>query len=286
MSPVDSNAAAPSTTDLDLGVIKRQIVGVLRLELGKNFLGKRAWGMYFLAFSPLPIALLWAVTAGGDDGIGNPISAAPLFANAFMGFVGFSLYMSALLLFMSLFRSEIMEKSLHYYLLTPVRREVLVIGKYLSALVAIILTFSLATVILYLLTNIPWGFGEFSQYFFRGPGLGNLMGYLGMVAFACAGYGAIFLLAGMLFKNPVIPAAVFWGWEVISRFLPTMFKKLTVVHYLRSLEPFPIEEGPFAVVADPTPTWIAIPGIFLFTAGVLFIACWKARRMEVSYGDD
>lgn len=287
MSTVQGTAGmAPAAGALDLGVIGRQIVGILRLELGKNLFGRRALAMYFLAFSPIPLALLWAAWPGAREGLVGPPNSAPIFANAFSLYLRFSLYMSALLLFMSLFRSEIMEKSLHYYLLTPIRREVLVVGKYVTALISIVLTFGVSTTVLYLLSISPWGLGEMSTYLLRGPGLGNLISYLGIVVLACAGYGAVFLLTGLFFRNPIVPAAVFWVLELGNPILPTMLKKISVVHYLRSLEPIPIEAGPFAIVADPTPVWIAIPGIVLFTAAVLVVACWRARRMEITYGDE
>jgi ABC-type transport system involved in cytochrome c biogenesis permease component len=286
MSTAATSAVTPPAHGFDSALVARQLTGILRLELGKNLLGRRALAMYFLAFFPLPLALFWALWPGAGEGLAGPSAAAALFASVFPGYIAIPLYLSALLLFMSLFRSEIMEKSLHYYLLTPVRREVLVAGKYVSALIAMTITFVIGTSSLYLLTMSPWGFGEMSQYLFRGPGLSNLFAYLSIVVLGCAGYGAVFLLTGLLFKNPIVPAAVFWGWEFINFLLPSVLKKISVVHYLRSLFPIPVSEGPFAIIADPTPIWVAVPGILIFTALVLVLAGWKARRMEISYGDD
>jgi len=41
-------------------------------------------------------------------------------------------------IFSNLFRGEMLEKTLHYYFLTPMRREMLVAGKYLAGLVVAI----------------------------------------------------------------------------------------------------------------------------------------------------
>ena len=38
-------------------------------------------------------------------------------------------------IFSNLFRGEMLEKTLHYYFLTPMRREMLVAGKYLAGLI-------------------------------------------------------------------------------------------------------------------------------------------------------
>jgi hypothetical protein len=48
----------------------------------------------------------------------------------------------------------------------------------------------------------------------------------------------------------------------------------------------PISEGPFAVVAEPTPAWIAIPSMLGVTALVLILAGYRIRHMEIHYGSD
>ncbi len=70
--------------------------------------------------------------------------------------------------------------------------------------------------------------------------------YLGITALACIGYGAVFLIIGLFFRNPIIPAILIYGWEWINFLLPPLLKKLSVIHYLHSLTPVPIPEGPFA----------------------------------------
>ena len=55
---------------------------------------------------------------------------------------------------------------------------------------------------------------------------------------------------------------------------------------MNSLVPMPLSEGPFAVVAEPTPAWIAIPGLLIVTLLVLFAASRRIRRMEIRYGSD
>ena len=110
------------------------------------------------------------------------------------------------------------------------------------------------------------------------------MAYLGITLLACIGYGAIFQLAGQVFKNPVVVAVVIWGWEFANPFLPVFLKKLSVIFYLRSLLPIPMPDGAFVVQADPISAWISVPGLLLFTAFVLVVAGWRARTMEIVYG--
>src|SRR5204862_3794387 len=128
--------------------------------------------------------------------------------------------------------------------------------------------------------------GESARFFFDGAGLSQLLTYAGITILACIGYGAFFLVVGLFFRNPIITALVLYGWEWINFLLPPLLKKISVIHYLNSLVPVPVSEGPFAVVAEPTPAWISIPGLLIVTALVLFLAATRIRRMEVRYGSE
>jgi uncharacterized membrane protein len=110
--------------------------------------------------------------------------------------------------------------------------------------------------------------------------------YSGITILACIGYGALFLVVGLFFRNPIIPALVLYGWEWLNFLLPPLLKKISVIHYLQSLTPVPVSEGPFAVIAEPTPAWIAVPSLIVVTALVLILASRRIRRMEVRYGTD
>ncbi len=272
--------------ELDWGLIQRQIRGILRLELRRNLLGRRALALYLLAFVPVLLFLLWAISPAPRNFMQGPIEAVPMFAWVFDGMVRTSIFLSSLILFMSLFRSEILQRSLHYYLLTPVRREVLVVGKYLSALVAVCVVFAVSTFGLFLTTFIGWGFGPLSRFLFQGPGLGNLFTYIGIAVLGCVGYGGLFLLAGLFFRNPIVAGVVVWGWEFANFFLPPLLKKFSVIFYLQSLYPVPLPADVFAILSEPVPAWLSVPGLLLFTLFVLALAGWRARRMELGYGGD
>ncbi len=72
-----------------------------------------------------------------------------------------------------------------------------------------------------------------------------------IVVLACFSYGALFLLAGLFFKNPMVPAVVFLGWELLTPFLPQLLKSLSLVHYLVSFTPVPVTVAAFAILAQP-----------------------------------
>jgi ABC-type transport system involved in multi-copper enzyme maturation permease subunit len=188
-------------------------------------------------------------------------------------------------MFMNLFRGEVVDRSLHYYFLCPVRREVLVVGKYLSGLVATIILFLLTTIGSVFFIYLA-GYPTSTQFLMNGPGLSQVFMYLGITVLACIGYGAVFIMIGLFFRNPIVPALLVYGWEFINFLLPPVLKKISVIHYLQSLVPVPMSEGPFAVVAEPTPAWIAIPGLIIFTLVVLALASLRIRRMEIRYGGE
>ena len=80
---------------------------------------------------------------------------------------------------------------------------------------------------------------------------------------------------------------MFLIWEGVNGVLPLWLKRLSVTHHLKPL--LPAELPPqgflalFTVVAEPTPAWMAVTGLVAFTALVLVFACWRIRRLEVSY---
>jgi hypothetical protein len=85
-------------------------------------------------------------------------------------------------------------------------------------------------------------------------------------------------------------AAVVFIWENLNPFLPSLLKEFSVIFYLKSLCPvgdIPAD-GPLAFLAtmtEPTPAWLAIPGLLIVSALVLAYAAAKSRKLEVSYSE-
>lgn len=281
-----SAEAVVGTGAQDWAKVLRQLIGTIRLEIRRTVFAKRTIGVYFLAFAPVALVALWAISPFPTRELDGVAEAATMFAVMFEAYLRVSIFFSCLFLFVNLYRGEILERSLHYYFLAPVRREVVAAGKYLAALMVACGFFLISTTMLFILTTIPWGASAFSTYVFGGPGLGNLLSYLSVVILACSGYGAIFLVVGLLFRNPVIPAVVIWLWEAANLLLPPLLKKFSVVYYLQALYPVPLTRSLFEVVAEPPPAWVAVGGAVLLTLLVLAVAGWRVRRMEVSYGGE
>jgi ABC-type transport system involved in multi-copper enzyme maturation permease subunit len=217
---------------------------------------------------------------------------AVVFAGVFQFFyLRLAIFFGCLGIFMNLFRGEILDKSLHFYFLAPVRRDVLMVGKFLAGLLATCVIFMTSE-----LVQLAVFAGQFSPnvrdlYLYQNHGLAHAAAYLGVTALACLGYGAFFLAAGMLFKNPILPAAAILVWETANPFLPALLKKFSVIYYLKSLCPVDIPSPPgmpavlSLLVSNPDPVSmpVAIMGIVVVSLLVLYVSGFQVRRMEINY---
>src|SRR5262245_2024652 len=285
---VEAQAVEPVAAGHDWSLWMRQIRAVLRIEVKKNFWGRRAMLIYLLAAIPVFLTFLLAVidSQGGSDIRTNWTSAQTAFAMVIYRsmILRTIVYFGSAWIFMNLFRGEVVDKSLHYYFLCALRREVLVAGKYISGLVASIVLFTTTTIGSLFFLYYARGYPANVSYLFDGPGLKQSLAYVGITILACVGYGAVFMVVGLFFRNPIIPALLAYGWEWVNFLLPPLLKKISIIHYLHSLSPIPVSEGPLATVVDPTPAWISVPSMLIFTAVVLILASVRIRRMEIRYG--
>jgi hypothetical protein len=284
---LDSIPVKPSKETLPWSLWLRQIGAILRLEVEKNFLGRRSILIYLITFLPLfPLLILAVVTPPASEWKDFQ-KYAIIYSILYNGLILRTVvFFGCAWIFMNLFRGELVDRSLHYYFLSAVRRDVLVVAKYLSGLITSIVLFCGLTIAAMLLLYVPHFWSESMRFFLEGQGMTQILTYAGITALACLGYGAFFLVVGLFIRNPIIPALLLYGWEWLNFLLPPLLKKISVIHYLNSLVPVPVSEGPFAVVADPTPAWIAIPSLLIVTAVVLLLSGYRIRHMEIRYGND
>ena len=270
-----------------------QIAAVLRLEMRKTFFSRRGLWVYLLALAPLLIFAGHSATMlirhrpcdFGED--------TNIFATTFQLLdLRIVLFFGCLGIFMNLFRGEVVDRSLHYYFLAPVRREVLVVGKYLAGMIAAIVIFTTSTILQWAALYAHFPVTMIEAYLRGGNGWTHLAAYAATTALGCIGYGSVFLLMGALFRNPIFPAAAILLWESINAFVPPLLQKASVIYYLKSLCPIeatPAVGPPFSLLivnADPIAPELAISGILLFTLLVVVITALQVRRMEINYGTD
>jgi ABC-type transport system involved in cytochrome c biogenesis permease component len=274
----------------------RQILAIMRIDLRKTFFAKRGIWIYLLAFAPeIPMIGHWLIpTNGPHDTLGQDVQ---IFSGIFQFFyLRIAIFFGCVGIFSNLFRGEMMDKSLHYYMLAPVRREVLVVGKFLSGLTAAIVIFGGSTLLQF--PAMFWHHGRelMNAYMFAGPGLSHLASYFVASVLACVGYGSLFLAAGVLFRNPLIPAAGLLIWEGINGFLPALLKKISVIYWLQSICPIPMPapngNGRGSIMQllvidiDPAPAHMAVINLLLISGFVIVWAALRARKLEIAYGTD
>jgi ABC-type transport system involved in multi-copper enzyme maturation permease subunit len=286
-----------SLRQLPWALWRAQILAILRLEVRKTFFTRRGLWIYFLAFGPVVLYAAHSFVQLKHGGRGDLGDDTHVFATVFQFFfLRLAIFFGCVGIFANLFRGEVVEKSLHYYFLTPLRREVLVVGKFLSGLLAAAVIFGSSTLLQFVALYCYFSSNTLQEFLYHGHGLAHLAAYLGVTLLACLGYGSVFLAAGLLFRNPLIPTLVVLVWEAVNGFLPALLQKISVIFYLKSLCPVGISESVAAergsllalIAVNPTPASpaAAILGLLILCVAVLALSSLQVRRMQIDYGTD
>jgi len=192
--------------------------------------------------------------------------------------------------FMNLIRGEVLDKSLHFYLLSPIPREWMLLGKYLAGLFATALIFTASTVLQ--IGVMLWQFDHATiAGYLQNSGWAQIAAYAGVTVLACVGYGSIFTAAGLFFDNPIIPAASVLIWESVNLFVPASLKKFSLIFYLQSLCPvsapadstMPAPLAALVSVGEPATILTALSVVAVMTTLILILASRRSRALEVNY---
>jgi ABC-type transport system involved in multi-copper enzyme maturation permease subunit len=263
-----------------------QFGAILRIEIRKTLWMRRNIWIYLLSFAPTVMFGVHALTSpmGRGTSIGEDTQ---VFAYVFQIFyLRVGIFFGCMGLFTWLFRGEVVEKSLHYYFLAPVRRQLLIVGKFLAGLITAAIVFCTSVLLGFVFTYSHFGPAG-RAFVFSGPGLGHLFSYLAVTFLACLGFGSIFLALSLVIKNPILPGIAVLLWETFHAVAPALLQKLSVSFYLKQLCPVTIPaEGLmtlFTVLAEPVSAWVAVPGLILLSVAILLFACARIQRTEINY---
>jgi len=286
-----------STHPLPWALWRAQIAAILRLEMKKTFFNRRGAWIYLLAFAPVVLYAFHSLVMIRHGRHGDIGEDTHIFAAVFQFFfLRLAIFFGCVGIFVNLFRGEVVDKSLHYYFLAPIRREILMLGKFLSGQLAAVVIFGFSTLLQFIALYWYFSADTRQEYLIHGHGLEHLAAYLGITLLACAGYGSVFLGAGLLFRNPLIPTVTVLVWEAVNGFLPEILQKASVIFYLKSLCPVAIpgavaldRGNPLAIFAvNPTPAspGTAIFGLMLLLLVILALCTLQVRRMQVDYATE
>lgn len=261
----------------------QQARAVASMEI-RRVLGTRR-ALPAVALAVLPAAAMAASGIFADDEPTLATAKASFAATFGRLLLGACLFFGCALVFTQLFRGEILRQSLHFYFLSPLRRELLAIAKYGAGVLATWALFGTATVLSFLLIYLPLGTAWLLDDFAAGDAFGQLLGYLGTTMLGCVAYGALFLLFGVLFRNPILPAAVLLGWEALHFLLPAALQTASVRFHLKGLAPVPTPESTpvFGVLATPPAGWVSVLILAAIATLALAAAATRLRRVEIAY---
>lgn len=201
---------------------------LLRSALRDLIRPKRLVTAGFLVVLPGIIASLWRLAAGDQF---QPTTAYNVMAGSLV--FGFTLVILAVLFGSGVVSQEIEQRTIVYLLSRPVPRARILLAKFIGAVVGIIATTWLATLVLAFATS---GLGAFQN-----ERLGQDLLVLVVGALA---YGSLALLFATVFRWPLLPGLMFaFGWESWVSLLPGKFPYLSLMAYLRVLAPHP-QTGP------------------------------------------
>ena len=265
----------------------RQVSVLVRNEVRRNLFTRRRIWVYFISFVPALFLLLHDIFSRGQfDAAYLEEQTQGLAILVQVYYLRLGVFFACMGIFTWLFRGEIVQRTLHYQFLSPVRREVLVVGKFLAGVLISVILFDVAVVTCFYLFYAR--FGSVGQaYMFGSTGLSQLGSYLLVTSLACVGYGSVFLALSLVFKNPIIPGVILMGWETISPVFPSWAQRLSVTFYLKNLCPVAIPaDGPlaiFTVVAEPVSRFAAVFGLSCLALAILVLSCFLIRRIEIMY---
>ena len=237
--------------------------------------GKRALSVWLLAGLPVIVVFLLAVNMVGLMGFDASGRFAAIYSVVVLGT---TVFFGCALVFTHLFRGEILRRSLHFYFLAPLRREVLTLAKYGAGLLAAWALFGGVTILVHPMYMVTVS-GEWI--------VPETFHYLGITVLGCTAYGAVFLLFGTLFRNPILPVAALLGWEMLNFVLPPAIKGVSVGYHLRPLLPVPgpVDQTYGGLAAAPSAA-TAVASLLILSAVAVALACWRVRRMEIRYTED
>ena len=203
---------------------------MFELALGEMLWGRRAVFMAVAAAVPVLLALgLRLAFASGSATVvvnGQHLSPETMFGTAIsLLYLRFIVPALGVYYGTSMIADEIEDKTITYLFVRPMRRGAIVLGKYLAYLVCV-LAAVLPSAALVFVVMVPLAS--------MGPLVETFVRHLEQIAVGIAAYGAVFVLAGVTFKRPLVGGLIFvFGWEPIAAALPGYVARLTVAHYLQ-----------------------------------------------------
>ncbi|MCI4372457.1 MAG: ABC transporter permease subunit [Thermoplasmata archaeon] len=250
----------------------RRLAVIVGMTYRGSFLGGRLWISTLLAgLPPVLLAAFYAYGVTGTDlitGFGNVVVTLIL---------SVQLPLTALILGVGLFRTEIEEDTLPFLTLRTVARPSIVIGKYLGGWAAL-LTFLLPSFGVSLAIAAAGAQG--ASFPSGDVAAGLLIVLLGSVT-----YLAIYLLMGLVTRSAVILGLVYaFLWEFVLPLFPGHLPQITVYYYLRTGAANVTSAAPLGSYSTTVGLAAALAAPLGVAAVALVLACLVVGYVETAPG--
>ncbi len=260
----------------------RSTMRIFDLSLGEMLWARRTLFMAAIVAAAVLLAVVARVVLANGEAVirinGARVGSAGMFG-AMIGVLYLKFIVPALGVFYgtSLIADEVEDKTITYLFTRPIPRRSIVMGKYLAYVVCTT-SVVLPSVMIAFLLMVP--LADMAAAF------GKLLTDLGILALGLAAYGALFLLAGVVLKRPLVAGLVFaFGWEQIALVMPGYLKYVTIAYYLQALAPqaIPAEDTLSLLQAASRDVLSAASSLFcllLVLVASLVLAMWTVERRE------
>lgn len=236
---------------------------LLRFTIQQMFLSKKTAVILILSFFPLIIVFYWMYQPSEE-------TALVFFSNiVIIVFLQFVLPLVTLLYGISLINDEISNKTINYLASSPIRREEILLFRYLGYIPTTFTIIALPLTISYLILGVYEG--SVFQH------IEILAGYYLVFFLGILVYGSFYNFLGIAIKRPLMVGLLFaFIWETLLANLPGKIPQITVMFYLRSMADHLIDIGGmvnFSRAMDFSASVIIIllaTGVLLFLSGYIF----------------
>ncbi|MGB9463582.1 MAG: ABC transporter permease, partial [Candidatus Acidiferrum sp.] len=135
-----------------------QISVLVRNEVRRNLFTRRRIWVYLLALIPVIIFIIHNILDKSSSDQSQLESDTLVLAGTLqLYYFRLGIFFACMGIFTWLFRGEMVERTLHYQFLVPVRKEVLVVGKFLAGAIISILLFETSILACFYLTYARFG---------------------------------------------------------------------------------------------------------------------------------
>lgn len=191
-------------------------------------------------------------------------------------FLQFYVLLYSLIYAAPLLNEEIEKKTMTYLISRPMKRWEVAVFKLIGFIISINILFTTAVFVTYVTFNIPDSFSLFAENL-------DLMIYVCLIMLlGSLAYGALFSLAGALFKHPLMIGILFaFIWEVFIVNIGGKFPKVTIMYYLRSVFYDKVALGQVLAMTKLETTGFSVFIIIFLTLLFLGLTCFIVSRKDM-----